>query len=165
MFGLQALIALPSLFFERSASPAMIKHGMDVQRQAIQFLNLGQTPVTFTFDQPLFALPKLVQWQFPTTHGEEKYVVMLGGLHTEMVFWNVLEDLLEGSGWTSALTEAELTSAGTAQSMLMAAHLTRTRHAHQVTLLTLQILQREAFLLSKIRVQKMKSPYQLGGLG
>ena len=142
----------------------MIKHGVDVQRQAIQFFNPGQIPVT-TFEQLLFALAKLVQWQFPTTHGEEKYVVMLGGLHTEMAFWNVLEDLLEGSGWTSALTEAELTSAGTAQSMLMAAHLTRTRHAHQVTLLALQILQREAFLLSKIRVQKMKSPYQLGGLG
>ena len=30
--------------------------------------------------------------------------------------------------------------------MLNAAHLTRTRHAHQVTLLTLHILQREAFL-------------------
>ena len=146
--GLQALIALLALFFGKSASPAMIKHGMDVQRQAIQFLNPGQIPVT-TFDQPLFALAKLVQWQFPTTHGEETYVVMLGGLHTEMALWNVLGDLLEGPGWTSALTEAELTFAGTAQSMLKVAHLTRTRHAHQVTLLTLQILQREAFLLSK----------------
>ena len=75
----------------------MIKHGMDVQRQAIQFLNPGQTPVTFTFDQPLFALAKLVQWQFPTTHGEEKYVVMLGGLYTEMALWNVLGDFLGGS--------------------------------------------------------------------
>ena len=63
-----------------------------------------------------------------------------------MDLWNVLGDLLEGSGWTSALSEAEVTSAGTAQSMLNAAHLTRTRHAHQVTLLTLHILQREAFL-------------------
>ena len=60
-----------------------------------------------------------------------------------MDLWNVLGDLLEGSGWTSALSEAEVTSA---QSMLNAAHLTRTRHAHQVTLLTLHILQREAFL-------------------
>ena len=100
----------------------------------------------FTFDQPLFALAKLVQWQFPATHGEGQYVAMLGGLHTEMALWNVPGDLLEGSGWTSALSEAEVTSAGTAQSMLNAAHLTRTRHAHQVTLLTLHILQREAFL-------------------
>lgn len=63
-----------------------------------------------------------------------------------MDLWNVLGDLREGSGWTSALSEAEVSSAGTAKSMLNAAHLTRTRHAHQVTLLTLHILQREAFL-------------------
>jgi len=48
--GLQALITLLPLFFEKSASPAIIKHGMDVQRQAIQFLNPGQIPFT-TFDQ------------------------------------------------------------------------------------------------------------------
>ena len=74
---------------------------------------------------------------------------MLGGLHTEMALWNVLGGLLGGSGSTSALTEAEVTSAGTAHSMLKAAHLIHTRHAHQVTLFTLPILQREAFLLSK----------------
>ena len=71
---------------------------------------------------------------------------MLGGLHTEIALWNVLRDLLEGSRWTSALSEAEVTSAGTAQSMLKAAHLTRTRYAHQFTLLTLRILQRESLL-------------------
>ena len=143
--GLPALCAMLPLFYEKSATPAMIKHGMDVVKQATNLLNPGQIPV-ITFDQPLFALAKLVQWHFPATHGEGQYVAMLGGLHTEMALWNVLGDLLEGSGWTSALSEAEVTSAGTAQSMLNAAHLTRTRHAHQVTLLTLHILQREAFL-------------------
>ena len=63
-----------------------------------------------------------------------------------MALCNVLGDLLEGSGWTSALSKAEVSSAGTAQSLLNAAHLTRTRHDHQVTLLTLHILQREALL-------------------
>ena len=72
---------------------------------------------------------------------------MLGGLHTEKALWNVLGDLLEGSGWTSALAEGEVSSARTAQSMLNAVHLTRIRHAHQVTLLTLHILQRQAFLI------------------
>ena len=118
---------------------------MDVVKQAINFLNPAQIPV-ISFDQPLFALARLFQWQFPATHGEGQYVAMLGGLHTEMALWNLLGDLLEGSGWTSALSEAEVSSAGTAQSMLNAAHLTSTRHAHQVTLLTLHILQREAFL-------------------
>jgi len=74
---------------------------------------------------------------------------MLGGLHTEMALRNVLGGLLGGSGWTSALTEAEVTSPGTAQSMLKAAHLIHTRHAHQVILSAFSILQREAFLLSK----------------
>ncbi|KAJ8349373.1 hypothetical protein SKAU_G00245030 [Synaphobranchus kaupii] len=54
----------------------------------------------------------------------------------------------EGSGWTTALTEADVASSGMAESFLKAAHLTRTRHAHQVTLLTLHNLQQEAFRLS-----------------
>ena len=65
----------------------MVKHGMAVQKQAIEYLNPGQIPVT-TFDQPLFALTKFVQWKWPDTYGEQKYVVMLGGLHTEMALWN-----------------------------------------------------------------------------
>ena len=73
---------------------------------------------------------------------------MLGGLHTEMALWNTLGDLLEGSGWTTALTESDVASSGVAASFLKAAHLTRTRHAHQVTVLTLHNLQQEAFRLS-----------------
>jgi hypothetical protein len=68
-----ALCALLPLFYEKAATPAMVKHGMDVVRQAIQHLNPGQIPVT-TFDQPLFALAKLVQWRWPVTHGESVHV-------------------------------------------------------------------------------------------
>ena len=123
----------------------MSKHGLDVMKQATNLLNPGQIPA-IKFDQTLFALEKLVQWHFPANHGEGQYVAMLGGLHTGTALWNVLGDLLEGSGWTSALSETEVSSAGTAQSMLNAAHLARTRHARQVTLLTLHILQGKAFL-------------------
>ena len=70
------------LFYEKAATPAMIKHGMDVIKNAIEHLNPGQIPVT-TFDQPLFALAKHIQWRWPETHGESKHVVMLGGLHIE----------------------------------------------------------------------------------
>ena len=48
-----ALCALLPLFYEKSATPAMIKHGLDIQRQAIKWTNPRQIPVT-TFDQPLF---------------------------------------------------------------------------------------------------------------
>ena len=34
------------------------------------------------------------------------FVVMLGGLNIEMALWSVLGDLLDGSGWTTALSEA-----------------------------------------------------------
>ena len=126
----------------------MIKHGMDIQKRAIEYLNPGQIPVTI-FNQLLFALAKFVQWKWPDTYGEKVHVVMLGGLHTEMALWNTLGDMLEGSGWTEARTEAEVASSGLAESFLKASHLTRTRHAHQVSLLALQNLQREAFLLNK----------------
>ena len=57
-----AVCMLLPLFYEKAATPAMVKHGMNVQRKVIEYLNPGQIPVT-TFDQPLFALAKLVQWK------------------------------------------------------------------------------------------------------
>ena len=77
------------------------------------------------------------------------HVVVLGDLHTEIALWNTVGDLLDGSGWTTALAEAGVASAGTADSFLKVTHLTRTRHAHQVTLLTLRNLLKEAFLKNK----------------
>ena len=74
---------------------------------------------------------------------------MMGGLYLEMAVWNTLGDVLEDSGWTTALTEAEVASSGTADSFLKVAHLTRTRHALQITLLTLNKLQKEAFSQSE----------------
>lgn len=104
----------------------MVKHGMDVIRDAITVANPGQIPVV-AFDQPLFTIAKTVQWKWPDTHGEAKFVVMLGGLHIEMALWNTLGDLLDGTGWTTALAEADVASSGVADSFLKASHLTRTR--------------------------------------
>jgi hypothetical protein len=89
-----------------------------------------------------------MQWKWPATHGEKEHIIMLGGLHTEMALWNTLGDVLEGSGWTLSLAEAEVASTGTADSMLKAAHLARTSHAHQVTRLALNILQCEGYQVS-----------------
>ena len=141
------LCSLLPLFSEKSSTPSMIKHGMDAQQQAIAHLNPGQVPVT-TFDQPLFAIAKYIQWKWPATHGEHVHVVMLGGLHTEMALWSTLGDILEESGWTSAIAEAEIATPGVADSFLRVVHLARTRHAHQVTALTLQKLQQQAYLQS-----------------
>ena len=45
------------------------------------------------------------------------------------------------SGWVEALVQAEITTAGTADSSLRAAHVARTRRAHQVTAAAMYILQ------------------------
>ncbi|KAG1695324.1 hypothetical protein GQR58_006635 [Nymphon striatum] len=82
-----ALTSLLPLFYEKAATLAMVKHGMDIQRQITTYLNPGQTPVT-AFDQPLFTLAKYVQWCWPETYGEDHFVVMFGGLHIEMALWN-----------------------------------------------------------------------------
>lgn len=52
--NLPAITALLPLFYEKADTPAMVKHGMDVPREATSFLNPGQVPV-ITLDQPLFA--------------------------------------------------------------------------------------------------------------
>ena len=80
-----------------------------------------------TVDQPLFAIAKSVQWNWPDTHGESRHVVMLGGLHLEMALWSTVGDILHGSGWTSVLTESEVASPGVADSLLKSSHLTQTR--------------------------------------
>ena len=139
-----SLIALLPLFYEKAATVAMVKHGMDIQQQITEYLNPGQIPVT-AFDQPLFTLAKYVQWHWPDSLGEKCHVVMFGGLHVEMALWNTIGDFLESSGWTTALCESEVASSGTADSFLNATHLTRTTHAHQVTALALSVLQNDAW--------------------
>lgn len=120
------ITALLPLFYEKADTPTMIKHGMDVLREATSLLNPGQVPV-ITLDQPLFALAKAIQWKWPAEYGEDKFVVMLGGLHLQMAMWSTVGDLLDGSGWTAILTEAEVASSGISKGLLKASHLTRTR--------------------------------------
>ena len=132
------------LFYEKAATAAMIKHGMNVLCTATEFLNPGQIPV-MAFDAPLFALAKFTERNWPETHVEDKFIAMFGGLHIEMAMWKTYGGFLEGSDWTNALVQAGIVSSGTADSFLKAFHLTRTRHAHQVTVLALEKLQAAAF--------------------
>ena len=72
---------------------------------------------------------------------------MFGGLHIELALWKTIGDFLEDSGWIAALTESGVATAGKSNSFLTASHLTRTRRVHQVTLLALSKLQREAWTM------------------
>ena len=58
---------------------------------------------------------------------------MFEGLHIELAVLKTLGDLLKCSRWASALVHAGVATAGTADSFLTAAHITRTRRAYQVT--------------------------------
>jgi len=62
-----------------------------------------------------------------------------------MAALKTMGDWLQGSGWVQALVQAEITSAGTADSFLRASHVSRTRRTHQVTAAALSTLQRQAY--------------------
>ena len=98
-----------------------------------------------TADQPLYSMAKQIQWHWPQLYGEDKYLVMFGGLHIEMAALKSLGNLLKDSGWTSAIAEAEVASSRTADSFLSAASVTKTRQAHQITACSLYKLMKKAF--------------------
>lgn len=110
---------------------------------ATTLLNQGQVPV-LTMDQPLYAIAKQVQWRYSDLHGEDKYVVVLDGLHTEMAALRTIGDLL-GSGWTDALAQADVATSETYDGLIRASHVTKTRRAHQVTAAALYQLQQWAY--------------------
>ncbi len=72
---------------------------------------------------------------------------------------NKLRDMLKSSKWTVVLTAAGDTTSGTADLYLFAAHIIRTRHAHQVTALALSYLQREAY--NKAFADRHEKPFEI----
>ena len=55
---------------------------MDIARAVTSYLNPGQIPVIVA-DQPLYTIMKKLQWKYPDSHGEDKFVIMLGAKHIE----------------------------------------------------------------------------------
>lgn len=137
-------IFLMPLFTEAANTAAMIAHAMNLVAKAIQHLHPGQSPV-ITMDQPLYSIAKQIQWTWPDTFGEDKFVVMMGGLHIEMNVMKLLGDFLTGSGWTAILVQSEVTTSGRAEAILKGSHVTRSRYVHQVTAAALHLLQVSAF--------------------
>jgi len=57
---------------------------MDKIKQTVSFLKFpGQVPI-MTADQPIYAVAKQVQWHWPEQYGDDKFIIMFGGLHIEM---------------------------------------------------------------------------------
>ena len=132
------------LFTEVAHSAAMMAHAMNLSAKAIQHLHPGQIPV-ITMDQPLYSIAKQIQWTWPDTFGEDKYVVVMWGLHIEMNVMKLLGDILTGSGWTAILVQSEVTTSGRADAILKGSHVTRSRYIHQVKAAVLHLLQVSAF--------------------
>ncbi|KAG7153951.1 hypothetical protein Hamer_G027474, partial [Homarus americanus] len=87
----------------------------------------------------------LIQWNWPENYDEEKFIMILGGLHIEMAALRMAGSWLQGSGWTETLVQADIACPGTANSFLKAAHVTRTRRGHQITAATVNIVQHKAY--------------------
>ena len=93
-------------------------------------------------DQPIYAVAKQMRWHWPDHYGEEKIVMIFGGLHVEMAlksFGIVLWD----SHWTMA--EARIASTGKTESFLTASSITRTRQIHHITACCLHKLMKTAY--------------------
>ena len=75
-------------------------------------------------------MAKQVQWHWPEQYGDDKFIIMFGGLHIEMAALKV---------------EAGLASSGTAESFLTASSITRTHQIHQITACSLYQLLKAAY--------------------
>ena len=71
---LSALLPFFQFFLESAHTVAMIKHSFCVVKSAVEHLNPGQIPV-ITFDQPLYALAKQIQWKWPDDYGQVRHYV------------------------------------------------------------------------------------------
>ena len=126
----------------------MVKHGMSIIKRTTAHVNPGQTPV-MTVDQPLFALAKMIQWEWSDDYGVDKFVVLMEGLHIEMAMLKVLGDWLEGSGWTYVVSAASVLTKDRADGVLNGSHVPRGHWAHQVTSGVLYILMYSAYNIYK----------------
>ena len=67
---------------------------MNKIKGVVVFLNPGQVPV-IAADQPIYAVAKQVQWQWPENFGEDKFILMFRMLHIEMAALKSIGTLLQ----------------------------------------------------------------------
>ena len=65
--------------------------------------------------------------------------------HAQMAFLKAIGGWLDDSGWTAALVEANVASAGTAESFIKATSITRSGRDYQVTAISLHMLLQKAY--------------------
>jgi len=105
----------------------------------------GQPAVITADDQLVYAICKSIHWTYPELYGEDRMVLMMGGLHIEMAIQNMTGKWLADSGWTDIFLKAKTATAWQCESLLKSPHVKRTRYAHEVSLASLFILRNEAY--------------------
>ena len=89
-------------------------------------------------DQPIYAIAKQIQWRWTDPLGENKFVLMLGALHIEFGIEAVEGKLVDGSGFSSVISEAGVSTSSRAEAVSSPTpdhHLKGLRYVHQVLLL------------------------------
>ena len=66
------------LLLENAHATALLSRVMNSVKEAVEHLIPNQTPV-LTMDQPLSAIAKEIQWLWPDSFSNNKYVIMTGG--------------------------------------------------------------------------------------
>ena len=127
-----SITSLLPLLRDQAHSVATIRQVMDKVKGIVDHLNPGQIPI-IAANQPIYAIAKHIQWHWPDRYGENKFIIMFGGLHIEMAAFKSIGTLLRDSGWTGALKESWIAASGTAESFLFASSVTRKRQMHKVT--------------------------------
>ena len=76
---------------------------------------------------------------------EDQFTVMYGSLHIKAAALRTRVDWLQCDDWVEGLVQAEITTAGTADSFMCAVHFARARRAQQVTAATIYTLQYQSY--------------------
>ena len=103
----------------------MISHTIAVISKAVEYLNPGQIVLLLATSHNSVGSEGQCK--------EDNLVVKLGGLHTKKAALKAIGTWLAGSGWVEVLSQAEITRAGRAESLINCAQIRSTRYAHQVT--------------------------------
>ena len=112
---------------------------MKIIAKTLKSVNPEQKPIV-TADQPVYALAKQIQWQYPNVFGEDRMIVMMSDLHTEMATMAMIGDWLEGSEWANLFVAAGISTPGTCDVYLKGHNVKHCRYAHQVSVAALYYL-------------------------
>ena len=135
------------LLLENAHATALLSRVVDLVKEAVEHLIPNQTTV-LTMDQPVSAVAKEIQWLWPDSFSNNKYVIMIGGEVCVGVCWGVgvgeggLHVEMAGKvvEWFWVAKCNHNCWKGVEKSFVKACYVARTRHAHHVTAEALYIL-------------------------